>query len=297
MSRLRRLGHVAEAVGAHLLWGLLRALPLDVASGLGGGLCRALGPRLKASRVARANIALAMPELSATAREAVLRESWDMFGRTVAEFPHLARIPEDRIELVGADVLASLRARTGPALLFGAHFGNWEIPAVVGHRTGVRYHGIYRAANNPLVDRLYRAARLPLMAGLIPKGAAGARAALAALRDGGAVALLVDQKMNDGIAVPFFGRPAMTAPALSQLALRFHCPVVPVRVDRLGGARFRLTLFPPLNVAGLTAGLDRRGAETAIMAHINAILEDWIRAAPGQWLWLHRRWPREEYPP
>ena len=80
----------------------------------------------------------------------------------------------------------------------------------------------------------------------IPKGARGARRAITALRRGAHLALLADQKMNDGIPVPFFGRPAMTAPALAVLALRFDCKVLPLRVERLVGARFRVTVFSPL---------------------------------------------------
>ena len=80
----------------------------------------------------------------------------------------------------------------------------------------------------------------------IPKGAVAARRVIEALPRGGHLGLLADQKMNDGIPVMFFGRPAMTAPALAVLALRFDCDVLPLRVERLDGARFRVTLFPPL---------------------------------------------------
>ncbi len=100
--------------------------------------------------------------------------------------------------------------------------------------------------------------------------------------------MLVDQKLNDGIAVPFFGRDAMTAPALAQLALRFRCPVVPARVERLGGARFRLTIYPPM---GLPDSGDHDADVSETMRRVNAHFEDWIRARPEQWLWLHRRWP------
>jgi KDO2-lipid IV(A) lauroyltransferase len=94
--------------------------------------------------------------------------------------------------------------------------------------------------------------------------------------------------MNDGIAVPFFGRDAMTAPALARLALRFRCPTVPVRLERLGGARFRLTFYTPLAIA--PSG-DRDADTTALTARATRIIEDWIRERPEQWLWLHRRWP------
>jgi KDO2-lipid IV(A) lauroyltransferase len=123
---------------------------------------------------------------------------------------------------------------------------------------------------------------------LIPKGAIAARRAIAALRRGTNLGLLADQKMNDGIPVQFFGRPAMTAPALAVLALRFDCDVLPLRVERLDGARFRVTVFPPLP---LPHSGEPHADAAALMARVNEVLEAWIRDRPEQWLWLHQRWP------
>ena len=108
------------------------------------------------------------------------------------------------------------------------------------------------------------------------------------LAEGRHLALLVDQKMNDGIAVPFFGRDAMTAPAAAQLALRFGCAIMPARVERLHGARFRITMSPP--IAAPRTG-DRHADMRAIMGEINRVIEGWVRERPEMWLWLHRRWP------
>jgi KDO2-lipid IV(A) lauroyltransferase len=88
--------------------------------------------------------------------------------------------------------------------------------------------------------------------------------------------------------VPFFGRDAMTAPAIAQFAVRLGCVLVPARTERLTGARFRVTVYPPLE---LPATGDRGADERAIMVAINQIVEGWIRERPEQWLWLHRRWP------
>jgi len=98
----------------------------------------------------------------------------------------------------------------------------------------------------------------------------------------------VDQKLNEGIPVPFFGRPAMTAPTLAVLALRYRCDVLPVRVERRDGARFRLTIYPPLRLPDTGS----RAADIGkLMEAVNATLEGWIRERPEQWFWLHRRWP------
>jgi KDO2-lipid IV(A) lauroyltransferase len=100
--------------------------------------------------------------------------------------------------------------------------------------------------------------------------------------------MLVDQKMNDGIAVPFFGHDVMTAPALAELALRYDCPVVPARVERLRGAHFKMTALPPLEM--VRTG-NHHADVAAVMAKVNALVEQWIRDTPEQWLWLHNRWP------
>jgi KDO2-lipid IV(A) lauroyltransferase len=145
---------------------------------------------------------------------------------------------------------------------------------------------VYRAPNNPWADALLRRFRdAPLS---IPKGPEGARALLRLIRAGGHAGILVDQKMNDGIPVPFFGRTAMTAPAVAQLGLRQGCVLVPSRTERLNGARFRITLYPPLD---LHPTGDRVADELAVMTRINRLIEGWIRDHPEQWLWLHRRWP------
>jgi KDO2-lipid IV(A) lauroyltransferase len=144
------------------------------------------------------------------------------------------------------------------------------------------------------VDRIITDLRRVAVGGDVPqfaKGAAGARAALAFLRGGGRLGMLVDQKLNDGIAVPFFGRLAMTAPAAAAYALRFGCPVVPAYVERLGPARFRVICEAPL---ALPATGDRIADIAALTTEINGCLERWIRARPESWLWLHRRWPKED---
>ena len=149
---------------------------------------------------------------------------------------------------------------------------------------------IYRAANNPWVDRLIEKCRGPIGGRHYPKSARGTRNLLVALKDGEHLAMLVDQKYNEGIPVPFFGRDAMTAPTTAEFALRYRIPIVPARVERLKGARFRLTLYPPLD---LPDSGDRKADVHAVMTEINGLFEAWIRDRPEQWLWLHRRWPNE----
>lgn len=287
----RRWRHAGEAAALRLLLALLRPLRVDRASALGGALARAIGPLLPVHRRALRNLAACLPETSARERRAIARRMWDNLGRGVAEFAFLDVFHEadGRIAVIGRAHLAAVLGQGRGAILVSAHLANWELLPVAAARHGVPAAMVYRAANNPAVDALLRAWRArhgtPLQ---VPKGAAGARRLLGLLQERGHVAMLIDQKMNDGIAVPFFGRPAMTAPAAAQLARRFGCPILPIRIERLAGARFRITVLPPLTVA---RGADRAADIRAATAALNRLVEDWIRARPEQWLWLHRRWP------
>jgi KDO2-lipid IV(A) lauroyltransferase len=285
--------HALEAVGAVIVLGLFRIMPLDIASAVGGWLGRTIGPRMRVSRRADRNLVLAMPELDEAARRRIIRDMWDNLGRMMGEYPHNAAITRNagqgcRVELAGLDHIAALRRSGERCVLVSGHLANFEIFARSCEAVDMGYAQIYRAPNNPLIhDLLTRLRGLP-EEDVMAKGPSGARRALTVLKEGRRLGILVDQKMNDGIAVPFFGRMAMTAPAAAQLALRFECPVIPVRMERLEGCRFRMTFFPALEKP---ATGDRHADIAALMTDINAALEGWIRERPGQWFWLHRRWP------
>ncbi len=293
--KLRRyFGYPLEALAAAVAYGGFALLPAAAASAAGGWLGRIIGPLLPAHRRATRSLARAMPELSPADVGRAIRGMWDNLGRVMGEYPHIDRITRDpgrgRVEVAGMEHLARLRDKPAAAILFSGHLANWE---VIGHslqKLGLPYAQVYRAPNNPFIERMMRRVRRMEADDVVPKGAAGARKAIRVLRAGRQLGMLVDQKMNDGIAVPFFGSAAMTAPAMAQLGIRFGCPVVPVRLERLGGCRFRLSFFAALE---LTDSGDREADVLAAMTRVNRLLESWIRDRPDQWLWLHRRWPED----
>ncbi|GAN55384.1 lysophospholipid acyltransferase family protein [Tanticharoenia sakaeratensis] len=277
--------------------GCLRLAGASNASAAGGYLARTIGMRLRATSVAERNLRQAMPELDAAGRRAVIRDVWDNLGRTVAELPHLRDFRRTASgpgwEIEGEAHIRALQASNRQALFFSGHLGNWELILPIASRLGLPVSGFYRESSNPVVDRVVQAMRRRALnpdSKLFPKGAYGARQAVSHLQRGGSLGFLVDQKMNDGVAIPFFGRDAMTAPAVAQLALRFDLPIIPVQVLRLGGGRFRMVCEAPLDVA--RSGT-RQSDIRAICIAMNETLERWIRARPGSWLWVHRRWPKE----
>ncbi len=270
---------------------LLHRLGPVRASNLAGRVTRTIGMRLPVCRVADANLRAAFPAMGETERQRVIGQVWETIGRNVGELPHLAALRETERgpgwELVGRENLPK-----GQAIFFSAHFGNWEMVLPIAFQLGMAVSGFYRRASSPVMDRIISTQRMAALGpgvSMFPKGAQGARMALSHVLAGGSLGLLVDQKMNDGIAAPFFGRDAMTAPAAAQFALRFGLPLVPIRAQRLEPARVRIICEPALDVP--RSG-DRQADIAALTTAMNATVERWVRAEPGAWLWLHKRWPK-----
>jgi KDO2-lipid IV(A) lauroyltransferase len=286
----KKIRLTAEAVGALVAYRVFGLMPVDLASALGEWIGRTIGYRLSITRRARHNLARAYPEMGSAEREDLLRRMWGNLGRTAAEFPHVHAMPVgpgERIELDGMEHVKAALAKGRGIIFFSAHCGNWEAFGRISTVMGVPLNMVYRAPNNPGTEWLF-VNRGNRGAEMLPKGSKGARRTLELLRQGKVLGLLLDQKMNDGIAVPFFGRDAMTAPAVAQFALKFGCTVLPTHAVRLKGARMRVIVEPPLAVPETG---DRHAAIFAMMTEINKIIEGWVRAHPDQWLWLHRRWP------
>lgn len=314
----RRVIWPLQAAPVYLAFGLLGLLPVRLSSALCGWGARLLGPLLPVTIKARVNLNRAFPDKSRREISRIVRGVWENLGRTAGEYPHLRRMWDDslrdqvdarggiaaelekagagehityrtaRLEVVGIENFLRLLVDEGPAIIFSAHMGNWELLPLGAANFGAFISVVYRTPNNPYVARLIERMRGD-MSELLPKGLQGAAATTRVLDQGGRLGFLIDQKQNGGIPVPFFGRPAMTGVTLARMVLKFGCPVYGAWVQRLGGNRFRITVTPPLEFP--TTG-DEKADVAAIMTEVNRVVEGWVRERPDQWLWLHNRWPK-----
>jgi len=291
----KRLRYFSEYLLVRLLFVMFGTLSLDGASALGGWLGRKIGPRLKLNRRAEKNLAMAMPEIDMTERERILDGMWGHLGRVFAEYPHLGTFDpynpdDDHLVVQNSDIVERLHNDGIGGIFFSAHIGNWELGALGATRRGMALGQLYRPANNARVDRLIMAARAPIGGDYQPKSGGGLRSLMAMLKRGNHLAIMADQRYNEGIAVPFFGCKAMTAPTIAELALRYRVPVVPARIVRLHGAHFCLEFEEPL---ALPDSGNKQQDVLTVMTDVNARIEAWIREYPEQWLWVHRRWSKE----
>ncbi len=287
MSRFARARHYAEYAGFRVTAAIIGALPFELASRWSGLGWRLVAPHLHRHRRALDNLALALPETSAAERQRIALAMWENLGRTFAEFFHLGEIvAQGRVALEPIERFQAI-AEAGPFVVCAPHMGNWELLALAGERVGAKLAGVYRRLSNPLVDRAGYEMRAPMyLGGLMDKSPATARALLRLARGGGSLAFLADLRERRGIPTPFFGRPAMsnTFPAL--IARATGLPLYAARVIRLGGARFSLRIEP---IEVPRTG-DRDADVAAATVALQARFEAFIREAPEQWMWAHRRW-------
>jgi KDO2-lipid IV(A) lauroyltransferase len=289
----RRVRHCAEAAIFFSFMGFFWLIGLDAASFVGGIIGRNVFYRLSAASRARRNLIAAYPEKSAAAIEAITLEMCDNLGRLVAEYPHLRNLSVEgkrpRVDIenvhIGHDAVAA-----GKGVIFvTGHFANWEVMTIAAGILDPAGAFVYRPANNPLVGNWI--SRQRLIQGpqeQIKKGQRGLKRMFRLIRDGKAVFMLADQKTNEGIAASFFGRDAMTTAAPAALSLKLGAPIIPVSTQRLSGAHFRVTIHSAIE---FSPSGDHTKDIIALTTKMNAVLEDFVRAQPAQWLWVHRRWP------
>lgn len=282
---MKRVQYLLEAGFLKFILFIFSLLPAETASNIGGALAGFIGPKIGASGKALKNLQRALPE---AASAQTIKAMWVHLGRIIAEYPHLEALSRET-EVVGMEHLKAALDGENGAIFFGAHLGNWELnAAVVLTQCGVAPDLTYRVPNNPYVDKMLMKARS--VGGQISghsKSSAGGKGLIKALKAGHCAGILIDQKYNEGVSIPFFGMEAMTNPVFVQLAQKYKCALVPIRNERLEGIKFRLNIYEPLKV--FEADGSSRPVEDVIKdAH--SLLEGWIIERPEQWLWLHRRW-------
>lgn len=267
-------------------------LPTDAASATGRRLGQWLGPRLRKHREFRRNLELAFPEKTPAEIDRLLTRVWGNAGAVFAEYTQLDTIcrrqADERLEVV---CLADFDVLTGggePAVVVTAHQANWEMVAAAMSRLGIPTAAPYSPLANPWLDAALRHWREPLGCRLLPRDES-IRPVVRELRAGNSYALVMDQRVDSGKPVPFFGMDKMTTLIPARLALRFDCELIPAQVERLAGARFRVTLHPPIPHG---SDGDETDKALAMTRRVNEHFEQWVRANPQDWFCSKRRWAK-----
>jgi len=294
---LSRVENIAGKFAVLILRGL-RLSDSRRSSAFVGWVMRLIGPMLRGHHTARANLVAAYPEKSTIELDVILSEMWDNLGRTMAEYAHLDRMwdydfanPKPGriiIDQASAERLRRLSADGKPVLFFTAHLGNWELQGLSPPAIGREGAMLYKPPSVPALAEELARIRRKCMGTIIPADAFTVFRLNDAIQRGAWVGMLVDQHYANGVDVTFFGRTCKVHPMVARLARSFECQIYGTRIVRLPGGRFRYDISEPIDPPRDHSG---KIAIVPTMQMITDVLESWIREYPGQWMWLHHRWP------
>ena len=274
-----------EAILLFFVLLILRIIPIDIASSSTGWLGSKIGPLTSWHKRARANLSLAIPELSENEHNQILSAMWWNLGRNIGEFSHTLSLMNSskRVQIEGLEKIAGCEKGS---IIIGAHQANWEVIPTILKRLNRKSGIVYRPLNNPLANFLIQKRQKYLNANFFQKGRKAASGMLSTVQENGVIAILIDQQLREGRMVPFFGMPAKTPIAHIKIAAKLQIKLFPVETIRTNGAYYKIIVHEPVTVK--KAATDEE--ILAVAKHINELVEDWIKKHPDQWLWPHRRW-------
>ena len=286
--RLKKLfdRYIHDPIAALLaipLFLILKILPYKISSYLCGTLMLMIAPLTSYNNRVKKHMRIAFPKKSITEINKLSRQHWFMLGQTIGEMPHINKMIQlGRLETEGLE-----KIKIGPAILVGAHMGNWEFLLRVGDLAGRRAGYVFRPINNWILNKIQIKRNEDANADFYRKGRLAAIGMAGKLKAGEVVGLTGDQLLREGIMVPFFDIETPTPQAAAIMSLKWNIPIYMVRIERLNGIRFKMTIEDKLKVP---KNQSKDKAVYEITKLISSRIEKWIINKPEQWLWAHRRW-------
>ncbi|MCO6411871.1 MAG: lysophospholipid acyltransferase family protein [Thiogranum sp.] len=293
---LLALRWACEALMLQLLWGLVTLMPVDRASATGRRIMAWIGPRTAKHRHVLANLRMVCPQCSHQDIERLATGVWGNIGAVFAEFTKLPlltdpRRNQQRLEMVYTPAASEVLRSGNPCVFVSAHLANWEMLGYAVNRAAGAVDVIYNPQPNPWLEKIVQKRRRVLGCGYVGK-VNSVRRFYNLLQHGRSVGLMVDVRVDGGASLPFCGADASVTTTPAWLSLKTGCAIVPVQVERIRDARYRVTFHAPLR-SERGAGETRDDAILRTTRDINARVETWVKAHPGEWWCTKRRWPKD----
>jgi KDO2-lipid IV(A) lauroyltransferase len=273
---------------------LAQLLPIDTASRFGDKLGRWIGPKLKKkTAIYRANLTTAFPDLNDTELDALVTRSWGRSGRVLAEYPHLATIlaENDRLQIDIREPFETYENPAKPCVIVTAHQSNWEVVCSAMAKLHIPNASLYSPPTNPLLDRMLLDSRSALNCELLP-AENSTRLLMRALKAGRTAAMVMDRRVDEGKPIQFFGHDKLSTIMPAKLAQKFNCDLVPVQVERLQDAHYRVTFHAPIRARDTSVNDTEQAIDMIQQVHLQ--FEDWIRQQPEDWFCSKRLWPKDK---
>ena len=265
-----------------------RILGYRISSNLGGKLFEILGPLFRSKQLIHSNILKAMPESNINNVKNITKLMWNNYGRVFAEYVFIKNFRHgelnSRIKIEGQDVLDEIKKFNKQVVFISGHFANFELMALHLEKSGIALSTIYRPLNNFFLNKIMERIRKKYICEKqIKKGIGGIKKLFRLKQNNYSTALMIDQRVSEGIKSNFFNKEAFTTTIPAQLVKKFNIPVVPIFIERVDNINFKIIIKKPIYFT-------EKDSIKKITNKLNTILEKMILLKPGQWIWSHNRW-------
>ncbi len=267
---------------------IFKILGLRISSFIGGKLFQFIGPIFRSKKLIQKNIKRAFPSIDQKNLNKITSSMWNNYGRVFAEYMFIKNFRNQKINqntvIVGNEILEDIKKNNQKVVFVSGHFSNFELMAMEIEKAGINLAAIYRPLNNIFLNVLMEKIRKNYICkSQIKKGIGGIKELVKLNKEGYSTALMIDQRVSEGIKSVFFNDEAYTTTIPAQLVKKFKIPVVPIFIERINGIKFKMTVHKPISFS------DNDSTED-ITVELNRILEEMILKNPKHWIWSHNRW-------
>ena len=267
---------------------IFKILGLKISSALGGKLFEKVGPLFRSKELIHSNLKKAFPNLDLVNLNRITKLMWNNYGRVFAEYMFIKDFRKDssnsKIKIVGQEILEDIKKKNRPVVFISGHLSNFELMAMQIEKTGIKLSAIYRPLNNLFLNKIMERIRKRYICKYqIKKGIGGIKKIMHLKKLNYSTALMIDQRVSQGIRSDFFNHKALTTTIPAQLVKKFNIPVVPIFIERINDINFKIVVKNPIF-------FDNMETTKSITDKLNLVLEKMIIYKPEQWIWSHNRW-------
>ena len=285
---MNKLKYFAQFILIVLFFLIFKILGLKLASFISGKFFQLIGPIFRSKKLIQSNIKKAFPKIDEKDLKNITKSMWNNYGRVFAEYMFMKNFRNDKlqnnIEIVGKEILEDIKNSNQKAVFISGHFSNFELMAMQIEKAGIKLAAIYRPLNNMFLNLVMEKIRKRYICKTqIKKGIGGLKQLLKFSNEGYSTALMIDQRVSQGIKSNFFNEKAFTTTIPAQLVKKFKIPIVPIFIERYEGIKFKMTVHKPIYFSNEQTIED-------ITSQLNEILEKMVLSDPNYWIWSHNRW-------
>ena len=267
---------------------IFKILGPNLSSKLSGKFFELIGPFFRSKQIIHSNIKRGVPDISSENLKNITRLMWNNYGRLFAEYMFIKDFRygklEDKIQVEGQEILDEIKRSEKKVIFISGHFSNFELMAMHLEKNGINLSAIYRPLNNIFLNKVMERIRKKYICkNQIKKGIGGMKKLIKLQKKNYSTALMIDQRVSEGINSNFFNQNALTTTIPAQLIKKFNISVVPIFIERIEDIYFKITINKPISFSN-------ENSIKEITDNLNQILEKMIIRKPEHWIWSHNRW-------